>query len=77
MGLIVLMFPHCAVDILVLMDPMAFVRQPYRWIKQLSVEQRIGRTFAGAPELRLPAHRRAQIAAEGDTIDLEQRRRPL
>ena len=31
-----------------LLDPMAFVRRPYRWIKQLSAEAS-GRTFAAAP----------------------------
>jgi acyl-CoA synthetase (AMP-forming)/AMP-acid ligase II len=49
MGLIMLMFPALCGGYLVMLDPMAFVRRPYRWIKQLSAEAAHGRTFAAPP----------------------------
>ena len=70
MGLIMLMFPALCGGYLVLMDPMAFVRRPYRWIKQLSVESAHGRTFAGAPNFAYQLTAERGLPPEGDTIDL-------
>ncbi|MGB8388029.1 AMP-binding protein, partial [Mycobacterium sp.] len=49
MGLMMIMFPALTGAHITLMDPMAFLRRPYRWIKQLGVEATSGRTFAAAP----------------------------
>ncbi len=49
MGLMMIMFPALCGAHITLMDPMAFLRRPYRWIKQLGVEATSGRTFAAAP----------------------------
>lgn len=50
MGLIMIMFPAlCGGEYLTLLDPMAFVRRPFRWIKELSAEAANGPTFAAAP----------------------------
>jgi acyl-CoA synthetase (AMP-forming)/AMP-acid ligase II len=49
MGLMMIMFTALFGAHVTLMDPMAFLRRPYRWIKQLGMEARFGRTFAAAP----------------------------
>ncbi|AQT79136.1 fatty-acid--CoA ligase [Mycolicibacterium litorale] len=49
MGLVMIMFPMLCGGQITLMDPMAFVRRPYRWIRQLANEATQGRTFAAAP----------------------------
>lgn len=49
MGLVMIMFPMLCGGQITLMDPMAFVRRPYRWIRQLANEAAQGRTFAAAP----------------------------
>ena len=49
MGLMMIVFTALFGAHVTLMDPMAFLRRPYRWIKQLGVEATYGRTFAAAP----------------------------
>jgi acyl-CoA synthetase (AMP-forming)/AMP-acid ligase II len=49
MGLMMIMFPAMTGAHITLMDPMAFLRRPYRWIKQLGLAATSGRTFAAAP----------------------------
>ena len=44
MGLMMLMFTAFFGAHVTLMDPMAFLRRPYRWIKQLGIEASHGRT---------------------------------
>lgn len=70
MGLVMLMFPALCGGYLVLMDPMAFVRRPYRWIKQLSVEAAHGRTFAAAPNFAYDLTAERGLPPAGDTVDL-------
>ena len=70
MGLIMLMFPALCGGYLVLLDPMAFVRRPNRWIKQLSLEAAHGRTFAAAPNFAYELAAERGLPAPGDTIDL-------
>ncbi|MGO9153408.1 fatty acyl-AMP ligase [Mycobacterium sp.] len=70
MGLLMIMFPALCGGYLVLLDPMAFVRRPYRWIKELSAEAAIGRTFAGAPNFAYELAAERGLPPEGDTIDL-------
>lgn len=49
MGLMMIMFTAFFGAHVTIMDPMAFLRRPYRWIKQLGIESTYGRTFAAAP----------------------------
>ncbi|ORA81408.1 AMP-binding protein [Mycobacterium malmoense] len=70
MGLLMLMFPALGGGYLTLLDPMAFVRRPYRWIKELSAEAAIGRTFAGAPNFAYDLAAERGLPPQGDSIDL-------
>jgi acyl-CoA synthetase (AMP-forming)/AMP-acid ligase II len=70
MGLIMLMFPALCGGYLVMLDPMAFVRRPYRWIKQLSAEAAYGRTFAAAPNFAYDLTAERGLPPGGETIDL-------
>ncbi len=73
MGLMMIMFPALTGAHITLMDPMAFLRRPYRWIKQLGVEATSGRTFAAAPNFAfdLTAERGLPPEGpEGEALDL-------
>ncbi|MHA3018673.1 fatty acyl-AMP ligase [Mycobacterium sp. BMJ-28] len=70
MGLIMIMFPALCGAHITLMDPMAFVRRPYRWIKQLGIESAYGRTFAAAPNFAFELAAERGLPPEGDTLDL-------
>ncbi len=71
MGLIMLMFPAlCGGAYLTLLDPMAFVRRPFRWIKELSAEAAKGRTFAAAPNFAYELTAERGLPPEGASIDL-------
>ncbi len=70
MGLIMIMFPALCGAHITLMDPMAFVRRPYRWIKQLGIESAYGRTFAAAPNFAFELAAERGLPPAGDTLDL-------
>jgi acyl-CoA synthetase (AMP-forming)/AMP-acid ligase II len=72
MGLIMILFPALcgAGGYLTLLDPMAFVRRPFRWVKELSAEAAMGRTFAAAPNFAFELTAERGLPHEGDTIDL-------
>lgn len=70
MGLIMIMFPALCGGHINLMDPMAFVRRPYRWIKRLSEAAAHGRTFAAAPNFAFELCAQRGLPPEGETIDL-------
>ncbi len=70
MGLLMVMFPALGGGYLTLLDPMAFVRRPYRWIKQLSAEATGGRTFSPAPNFAYELTAERGLPPQGDTIDL-------
>ena len=70
MGLLMIMFPAMSGGYLVLLDPMAFVRRPYRWIKELSQEATYGRTFAAAPNFAFDLAAERGLPPPGETIDL-------
>jgi acyl-CoA synthetase (AMP-forming)/AMP-acid ligase II len=70
MGLLMLMFPALCGGYLVMLDPMAFVRRPFRWIKQLSAEAAYGRTFAAAPNFAYELAAERGLPPAGETIDL-------
>jgi acyl-CoA synthetase (AMP-forming)/AMP-acid ligase II len=71
MGLIMIMFPMlCGGGYLTLLDPMAFIRRPFRWIKELSAESTSGRTFAAAPNFAFELTAERGLPPEGYTVDL-------
>ena len=70
MGLLMIMFPALGGGYLTLLDPMAFLRRPYRWIKQLSVEATGGRTFSPAPNFAYELTAERGLPPQGDTVDL-------
>lgn len=70
MGLLMLMFPALCGGYLVMLDPMAFVRRPFRWIKQLSAEAAYGRTFAAAPNFAYELTAERGLPPAGEAIDL-------
>lgn len=70
MGLIMIMFPALCGAHITLMDPMAFVRRPYRWIKALGAESAHGRTFAAAPNFAFELAAERGLPPQGDELDL-------
>ncbi|ORV48748.1 fatty-acid--CoA ligase [Mycobacterium europaeum] len=70
MGLMMIMFPALFGESITLMDPMAFLRRPYRWIKQLGAEGRYGRTFAAAPNFAFELAAERGLPPQGDSLDL-------
>jgi acyl-CoA synthetase (AMP-forming)/AMP-acid ligase II len=70
MGLLMIMFPALCGGYLTLLDPMAFLRRPYRWIKELSAEAKNGRTFAAAPNFAYELAAERGLPPQGVTVDL-------
>ncbi|OFB36856.1 fatty-acid--CoA ligase [Mycolicibacterium sp. (ex Dasyatis americana)] len=70
MGLIMIMFPALCGSHITLMDPMAFVRRPYRWIKQLGIEAAHGRTLAAAPNFAFELAADRGLPPAGEALDL-------
>lgn len=70
MGLIMIMFPALFGEHITLMDPLAFLRRPYRWIKQLGAEACHARTFAAAPNFAFELAAERGLPPEGDSLDL-------
>ncbi|MGB8407198.1 MAG: fatty acyl-AMP ligase [Mycobacterium sp.] len=70
MGLIMIMFPALCGGHINLMDPMAFVRRPYRWIKRLSDAAAEGPTLAAAPNFAFELCAQRGLPPAGETIDL-------
>jgi len=53
-----------------LMSPLAFVRRPQRWIRQLAGEARYGRTFAAAPNFAFELAAERGLPDAGEDLDL-------
>lgn len=71
MGLLMIMFPALCGGHITLMDPLAFVRRPHRWITALAAESSHGRTFAAAPNFAFDlAARRGVPPGGGEHLDL-------
>jgi acyl-CoA synthetase (AMP-forming)/AMP-acid ligase II len=71
MGLIMIMFPAlCGAGYVTLIDPMAFVRRPFRWIKALNEEAATHRTFAAAPNFAFELTAERGLPPEGYNLDL-------
>jgi acyl-CoA synthetase (AMP-forming)/AMP-acid ligase II len=70
MGLMMVMFTAFFGAHVTLMDPMAFLRRPYRWIKQLGIEASYGRTFAAAPNFAFELTAERGLPPAGEALDL-------
>jgi acyl-CoA synthetase (AMP-forming)/AMP-acid ligase II len=70
MGLMMVMFTAFFGAHVTLMDPMAFLRRPYRWIKQLGIEATHGRTFAAAPNFAFELTSERGLPPAGEALDL-------
>jgi acyl-CoA synthetase (AMP-forming)/AMP-acid ligase II len=70
MGLMMIMFPALSGSQITLMDPMAFVRRPYRWIKRLAAEAAFGRTFAAAPNFAFELCAQRGLPPAGEALDM-------
>ena len=71
MGLMMIMFPAlCGFGYLTMLDPMAFVRRPFRWIKELNKEAALGRTLAAAPNFAFELTAERGLPPEGYNLDL-------
>jgi acyl-CoA synthetase (AMP-forming)/AMP-acid ligase II len=70
MGLMMIVFTALFGAHVTLMDPMAFLRRPYRWIKQLGVESAFGRTMAAAPNFAFELTVQRGMPPAGDSLDL-------
>ena len=70
MGLLMIMFPALFGPPVTLMSPTAFVRRPHRWIKELAVEAKRGRTFAAAPNFAFELAADRGLPPGGEDIDL-------
>ncbi|MBV5244356.1 MULTISPECIES: fatty acyl-AMP ligase [Mycolicibacterium] len=68
MGLLMIMFPALAGGYLTLMSPVAFVRRPYRWIKELGADDRP--MFAAAPNFAFALAAQRGLPPEGEELDL-------
>jgi acyl-CoA synthetase (AMP-forming)/AMP-acid ligase II len=53
-----------------LMSPIAFVRRPHRWIRQLAAESQHGRTFAAAPNFAFDLAVDRGLPDAGEDLDL-------
>ena len=68
MGLLMIMFPALAGGYLTLMSPVAFVRRPYRWIKELGASDRP--MFAAAPNFAFALAAQRGLPPAGESLDL-------
>ncbi|OBI53893.1 fatty acyl-AMP ligase [Mycobacterium sp. E787] len=70
MGLLMIMFPALCGGQITLMSPTAFVRRPYRWIRELARQSRHGRTFAAAPNFAFDLAAERGLPGPGEELDL-------
>ena len=70
MGLMMIVFTAFFGAHVTLMDPMAFLRRPYRWIKQLGIAAKSGRTMAAAPNFAFELTAQRGLPPAGDHLDL-------
>lgn len=68
MGLLMIMFPALAGGYLTLMSPVAFVRRPFRWIRELGASDRP--TFAAAPNFAFALAAQRGLPPHGEPLDL-------
>ncbi|GAB5900054.1 fatty acyl-AMP ligase [Mycolicibacterium mageritense] len=68
MGLLMIMFPALCGGEITLMSPVAFVRRPYRWIKELGASD--VPTFAAAPNFAFELAAQRGLPPAGEELDL-------
>ncbi|MBX7431606.1 AMP-binding protein [Mycobacterium sp. Y57] len=68
MGLLMIMFPALLGGHITLMSPVAFVRRPYRWIKELGASDTP--TFAAAPNFAFELAAQRGLPPAGEALDL-------
>lgn len=68
MGLLMIMFPALCGGHITLMSPLAFVRRPYRWIRELGASD--VPTFAAAPNFAFDLAAQRGLPPAGETLDL-------
>lgn len=68
MGLLMIMFPALCGGHITLMSPVAFVRRPYRWIKELGASDLP--TFAAAPNFAYELAAQRGLPPAGEELDL-------
>lgn len=68
MGLLMIMFPALVGRHITLMSPVAFVRRPYRWIRELGASDLP--TFAAAPNFAFELAAQRGLPPAGETLDL-------
>ncbi|MGB9305944.1 MAG: fatty acyl-AMP ligase [Mycobacterium sp.] len=70
MGLSMIVFPALCGGHITLMSPIAFVRRPQRWIRELAAQSRHGRVFAAAPNFAFELAAQRGLPAEDEDLDL-------
>ena len=70
MGLSMIIFPALCGGHITLMSPLAFVRRPERWIRELAAQSRHGRVFAAAPNFAFELAAQRGLPAKGEDLDL-------
>ena len=70
MGLLMIMYPAIFGGHITLMSPIAFVRRPYRWIKELATESAYGRTFAAAPNFAFELAAQRGLPPDDEVLDM-------
>ncbi len=68
MGLLMIMFPALAGGHITLMSPVAFVRRPYRWIRELGASDKP--MFAAAPNFAFALAAQRGLPPAGEALDL-------
>jgi fatty-acyl-CoA synthase len=70
MGLSMIIFPALCGGYITLMSPIAFVRRPQRWIRELAAQSRHGQVFAAAPNFAFELAAQRGLPAKGEDLDL-------
>ncbi len=70
MGLLTVILPAVGGKYITIMSPSAFVRRPYRWIKELAAEKDGAGTFAAAPNFAFEHAAARGLPKAGESLDL-------
>lgn len=70
MGLLTVMLPAVGGRFITIMSPAAFVRRPYRWIKELAAASDGAGTFAAAPNFAFEHAATRGLPKNGESLDL-------
>ncbi|MFQ6394830.1 long-chain-fatty-acid--AMP ligase FadD32 [Nocardia sp. KC 131] len=70
MGLLTVILPAVGGKFITIMSPSAFVRRPYRWIKELAAQSDGAGTFAAAPNFAFEHAAARGLPKNGESLDL-------